>query len=1268
MAETVGIAVASALGTLFSSSAAAAWGYALGYAATYASGAYLLNKATEALTPKAPQGKGGGLELNYSGTDEPKKIIYGEVQVGGMQTIPPIATGNDGRHLHLVLTLAGHEVDSISAVNFDRDVISGAQIGAVTGTDADGVVGGGNKYADKAWIRRYYGTAAQTADYILTQAYPDAFDADFRGRGHAYLAVRLRFGEIYPGLPNITALVKGRKCYDPRTSTTVWTDNPAVIARDWLVTYGGYTFSATEEAACIAAANVCDQTVAIPTATTQKRYTCNLVLEAPTTPREFEDRLKSIVDTMRGRVVQRDGRWYLYAGAWDVPSIPVAKADWVGQFSMRASAEPEDRWNAVRVWYIDPERDWQRVECYPRRNTTYETDDGGDRIWLELELPGVTNEYEAQRHGEFALRASRNQLMVTGRLRPEFFTLATWDTVSVTDDEYGWVSKGFRVAAMDLTPMGECDVTLVEEGSALWTDLLESDYNAITTWPTIDPGASVPQERQNFVVTPQPAAIGFTWDKPTEPIPGEQTRLLEGVNNTLASAAEIWRGDSTGVIIHKTAGDQVTRYYWVQGIVGSYSGLYTPNSFGTGAAAAPWTNDAMVVQLSLPTVALPATVAGTVLDYSAAAGFVEVRMGGVNVTTYAAISATSQAGCVGAANSADDAPTAGYDKGYYRVTNVTSDIGMLWMTAVYSSATHLLPFVITKQKSGVNGIDGTNGGALMVPNGLMTEINSLTGRVSRWELSAAGYPAVYASTNSGINGAPCIVMPNTPTGVIVTHEDYIPVDLLLNNELDLKVMISGTVASGRYVYLGLACYDEEYQHIGYHREKYIGRIFISTAQNSSTKLYCYPPTLADSGHPGWDGTYDMLIGTYKAAGSKLWTDYFQPENKLWERRVTSLDYANNIAYLESPPPVDIGPSDYLAHGVLGGTHKYFSINPAYSPNSWTSIYHTFHGEAHAFKRLAQDDETDLLRYRTRYVRPFIQAEVGAGDFMIGQWVMALGKPRETDPYVLDGRIDSTAMWTLTDGENNTATMPITPGIVMQANSGASGGAALKFNATIDYGASGASAWPRYSVLPNQDIIKRWQNVTGIRFDVRFQLFRATGNTGGIILFYIANKYVMVDVSEYATNAWTSIQLFIEPTNIGPPFYCTPRLAVIQAWAVTGSYVLISDIFVNHNGANVITWQQSKTSTYTLTQNDVGRRISITTGGVSVSAALVSTEVGAWIEVYNNSASAQSIIASGITLRLAGTATTGTRTLAAYGLAILNKVATSEWVVHGAGVT
>lgn len=94
-------------------------------------------------------------------------------------------------------------------------------------------------------------------------------------------------------------------------------------------------------------------------------------------------------------------------------------------------------------------------------------------------------------------------------------------------------------------------------------------------------------------------------------------------------------------------------------------------------------------------------------------------------------------------------------------------------------------------------------------------------------------------------------------------------------------------------------------------------------------------------------------------------------------------------------------------------------------------------------------------------------------------------------------------------------------------------------------------------------------------------------------------------------------------------------------------------------------QNSQTASYTLALSDMGKHISITTGGVVIPAnGSVAFPIGSTITIYNNSASAQNISITTDTLRLAGTATSGTRSLAQRGLATCIKVAATEWVVTG----
>lgn len=96
-------------------------------------------------------------------------------------------------------------------------------------------------------------------------------------------------------------------------------------------------------------------------------------------------------------------------------------------------------------------------------------------------------------------------------------------------------------------------------------------------------------------------------------------------------------------------------------------------------------------------------------------------------------------------------------------------------------------------------------------------------------------------------------------------------------------------------------------------------------------------------------------------------------------------------------------------------------------------------------------------------------------------------------------------------------------------------------------------------------------------------------------------------------------------------------------------------------------QNSQTSAYILAASDIGKHISITTGGVTINTGIFSA--GDAVSIYNNSGSSQ-IITQGtsVTLRSAGTANTGNRTLAQYGVCTVLCVGSETFVISGAGLS
>lgn len=474
----------------------------------------------------------------------------------------------------------------------DDTQVTNAQITAVAGTSDDGKVTG-TKYANAIWIRRYVGAASQTVDAILTGRYPSTFTSNFRGRGIAYAAMSFDWGEgkLFRGPPLMTFVIKGKKCYDPRLDSSpgasptnptyaAWTENPALCWADYaMADHGGLVSSTSINwASVVAAADICDTAVNIPGATTQKRYTFNGRIALPVDP-DWRENAKLFIDAMMGRMIRRDGIWFCYAGAFESASYAIEKEDWLAIDRIKTVA-PRDggRWNTVRCWYVDPARNWQRVECYPRRNATYKSADGSEEIALEMEQACCTSEYEAQRKAEFMLRQSRNQIAISGRLPPRFRKMATGEMVALNFAELGWASKLMRIRSMDLLPDGSVNVGLVEEQEADWDDLAAGEYNAPSTSAIPPTNPTTPSEATLSLTNAVNGTIRFVMADPVVRPSGTRFRIIRSSVSTNAAIGTVVYDGATQIVDLPSL--NLGFYYFSQAYVGSSFGPYSPNTAG----------------------------------------------------------------------------------------------------------------------------------------------------------------------------------------------------------------------------------------------------------------------------------------------------------------------------------------------------------------------------------------------------------------------------------------------------------------------------------------------------------------------------------------------------------------------------------------------------------------------------------------------------------------------------------------------------------------
>ena len=202
-----------------------------------------------------------------------RKLAYGEFMTSG-PLVYAETTGSSNKILHLVIPVAPHEI-----AGFEEVWLNDEKVGPI---DANGRVTSG-RFAGFAFFWFHHGTATQEADAELVAQSAGKWTADHKLSGIAYAYVQLWWDQrVWPGgIPNIKFLIRGKPLEDPRDSSTVYTNNWALVLRDYMrtpATLGGLGVDADEvdDVAFQTAANVCDERVAMAA------YTNTFTLDAST--------------------------------------------------------------------------------------------------------------------------------------------------------------------------------------------------------------------------------------------------------------------------------------------------------------------------------------------------------------------------------------------------------------------------------------------------------------------------------------------------------------------------------------------------------------------------------------------------------------------------------------------------------------------------------------------------------------------------------------------------------------------------------------------------------------------------------------------------------------------------------------------------------------------------------------------------------------------------------------------------------------------------
>ena len=345
----------------------------------------------------------------------------------------------------------------------------------------------------KARVRTYLGGPSQNlyTDLAATVGTSQLLSTD-NFAGDASLIVTLEYDQdAFPtGVPQISAVVRGAKVYDPRTGTTAWSQNPAIIARDWaLYTYGGGAASTEiNETAFAAAANACDISTSFVTdAGTEVRplYQCGIACPLDADPSQTLD---EIVEAMAGRWGWAGGKLTLRAGVY---RAPVASIDSTWLTNLQAvevvgQTPTADLVNIMRPTFADAAQDYVAAPAAAVTYTAAVTADGRE-LPREVDLNGVTRAVHAQHVCGVLMREGREGLTVRMSCNMRALQLELFDVVSVTLSVFGWDAKLFEVQGWEFSVAGGVVLTLRETAAAIF------DVDALFNTLDVAPNTGLPK-------------------------------------------------------------------------------------------------------------------------------------------------------------------------------------------------------------------------------------------------------------------------------------------------------------------------------------------------------------------------------------------------------------------------------------------------------------------------------------------------------------------------------------------------------------------------------------------------------------------------------------------------------------------------------------------------------------------------------------------------------------------------------------------------------
>ena len=379
-----------------------------------------------------------------------KTVVYGKCISAGTLFFSEEQAGDqtDGELLHLAITLAGHPITGIGSVFLGDDNIT--------------------SYGDSASYEVHIDR--QTADPYMLKNCP-SWKEDMIGKGISWLRLTLKFdAEKFPsGIPNVTVEKMGRKVYDPRTGTTIFTSNAALCILDYYRSYLKVSESDINWDQFQEAANICDESVSNADGSTESRYTLNGEFDLSENKASI---LESMVSACSGEVTYIAGKHGLIVGAYYGPATEViTESQLAGDIEIMPEVSQSEKVNTIKGTFIDPQQKYTEVD-FPTVSVAEWIAEDGVEISQDLKLRFVTSEYQAQRLADIKLKRTRISRTMNISLNLSGYRYRPGMYVKVNFPSLGIIDPALRVTDWKFGLQNGVQLTLKQETSEVWGDAI----------------------------------------------------------------------------------------------------------------------------------------------------------------------------------------------------------------------------------------------------------------------------------------------------------------------------------------------------------------------------------------------------------------------------------------------------------------------------------------------------------------------------------------------------------------------------------------------------------------------------------------------------------------------------------------------------------------------------------------------------------------------------------------------------------------------------